>query len=102
MTERSDPKDCPYVGLEPFEAAHADHASPASGNAAEDAAHAEFRGRYSLLCTNVAAVQGIDFPYFKLFPRADEVEVQVILPGGQKGFEVRKARPRLSLRNLTS
>ena len=64
---------------------------------AEGAGHAEFRGRYSLLCANVAAVQEIDFPYFKAFPRADEVEVQVISPNGQKGFEVKKARPRLRL-----
>lgn len=78
------------------------HAGHAAHGRADEATHAEFRGRYSLLCKDVAAVQGIDFPYFKLFPRADEVEVQAILPGGQKGFEVKRARPRLSLRNLTS
>ena len=66
--------------------------------ASEEAGHAEFRGRYSLVCKNVAALQGIDFPYFKAFPRTDEVEVQVIAPGGQKSSEVKKARPRLSLR----
>jgi Protein of unknown function (DUF2796) len=64
--------------------------------------HAEFEGRYSLSCTNVAAVLDIEFPYFKLFPKVDEVEVQVISPKGQKSFEIKRARPRLSLRNLTS
>ena len=66
------------------------------------AAHAEFQGRYSLVCRNVEALQGIDFPYFKLFPRAEEVEVQVIAPAGQRSFEVKRSRPRLSLRNLAS
>ena len=69
---------------------------------AKAADHSEFEGRYSLSCTNVAAVLDIEFPYFKLFPKVDEVEVQVISPKGQKSFEVKRTRPRLSLRNLTS
>ena len=74
----------------------------AAPHAAAEAAHAEFQGRYSLVCQNVEALQGIDFPYFKLFPRAEEVEVQVIAPAGQRSFEVKRNRPRLSLRNLAS
>ncbi len=68
----------------------------------DEATHSEFEGRYSLACTNAAAVLDIEFPYFKLFPNADEIEVQVIAPKGQKSFEVKRARPRLSLRTLTS
>jgi len=64
--------------------------------------HSEFEGRYSLSCTNIAAVLDIEFPYFRLFPKAGEVEVQVISSKGQKSFEINRARPRLSLRNLTS
>ena len=69
---------------------------------ATEAAHAEFQGRYSLVCQSIEALQGIDFPYFKLFPRAEEVEVQVIAPAGQRSFDVKRSRPRLSLRNLAS
>lgn len=69
---------------------------------ADEATHSEFEGRYSLICTNTVALQDIEFPYFKLFPKADEIEVQVIVARGQKSFEVKRARPRLSLRNLTS
>jgi hypothetical protein len=72
------------------------------GPTPEPSDHSEFEGRYSLSCTNVAAVLDIEFPYFKLFPKVDEVEVQVISPKGQKSFEIKRARPRLSLRNLTS
>jgi hypothetical protein len=64
--------------------------------------HSEFEGRYSLSCSNMAAVSEIEFPYFKLFPKVEEVEVQVISPKGQKSFEVKRNRPRLSLRNLSS
>lgn len=85
-----------------FEDADADRGSSAEGDTAHKAEHAEFQGRYSLLCTNAAGVQQIDFPYFKSFPRADEIEVQAISQGGQKSFEVKRARPRLSLRNLAS
>jgi Protein of unknown function (DUF2796) len=64
--------------------------------------HSEFEGRYSLSCSNMAAVSDLEFPYFRLFPKVDEIEVQVISPKGQKSFEVKRNRPRLSLRNLTS
>lgn len=87
-----------------FENGHADHAPSASNAPArsEGAVHSEFQGRYSLTCTDASAVSNIEFPYFKLFPRADEVEVQVIAPKGQRSFEVKRTRPRLSLANLTS
>ncbi|MBC7800256.1 MAG: DUF2796 domain-containing protein [Gemmatimonadaceae bacterium] len=78
-----------------------DAPAPAPGKAAA-AAHAEFEGRYSLACTNTAAIADIEFPFFKLFPEAREVEVQVIGPAGQRRFEVKRARPRLSLRSLGS
>ena len=76
-------------------------AKPAA-TTADEVTHSEFEGRYSLTCTNAIALLDIEFPYFKLFPKADEIEVQVIVARGQKSFEVKRARPRLSLRNLTS
>lgn len=73
----------------------------ASANSAE-AGHSEFEGRYSFACKNTAALSEIGFPYFKLFPKADEIEAQVIAPKGQRSFEIKRGQPRLSLRNLTS
>ena len=79
-----------------------DNAKPAAEVAkADEATHSEFEARYTLTCTNAVALLDIEFPYFKLFPKADEIEVQVIVARGQKSFEVKRARPRLSLR-LTS
>ena len=72
------------------------------GATPEASDHSEFEGRYSLSCSNMAALSEVEFPYFKLFPKADEIDVQVISPKGQKSFEVKRNRPRLSLRNLTS
>jgi hypothetical protein len=72
------------------------------GSTPQTTDHSEFEGRYSLSCSNVSALSEVEFPYFKLFPKVEEVEVQVISPKGQKSFEVKRARPRLSLRNLAS
>jgi hypothetical protein len=69
---------------------------------ATEVGHSEFEGRYSLSCTNIATVSDLEFQYFKMFPKVHEVEVQVISAKGQKSFEVKRARPRLSLRNLSS
>ncbi len=84
-----------------FEEARAERGPAAGGSAphgAADSSHAEFQGRYRLVCASVDALRGIDFPYFKLFPRVEEVEAQVITADGPRSFEVKRNRPRLNLR----
>ena len=39
----------------------------------------------------------IEFPYFRKFPGAEELEVNLVTTRGQTKFEVKRSKPRLDL-----
>jgi hypothetical protein len=66
----------------------------------EGAGHAEFHAEYLLTCTDPSAINRIEFAFFKTFPNAQEVEVQMISDKGSQGFEVERAVSILDLSGL--
>lgn len=70
------------------------------GQADHDHAHSEFRGDYALECSSVVNLTSIDFPYFRTFKKAEELEVNIITPKGQSKFEVTRSKPRLDLSGM--
>jgi hypothetical protein len=61
------------------------------------AEHSDFNADYVLDCTAVDKVTSIEFPYFRKFPGAEELEVNLVTPKGQSKFEVKRSKPRIDL-----
>ena len=70
--------------------AHDDDHDKDEHDEAAGEAHAEFRAAYTLDCRQPSAITSIRFAYFELFPRALELEVNVVGPAGQRQFEVER------------
>ena len=66
----------------------------------DEETHSEFHATYELTCSATAKLSSIDFAYFKTFKAAEELEVKLITPKGQKKFEATRKAPRLSLGSL--
>jgi len=81
------------------------HPKPDKGAAAKDKAdaedrHSEVRAHYSLECASAAAIDAIEFPYFKAFAGARRLDVTVVTAKGQSKFTVTREKPRLSLAGM--
>lgn len=59
--------------------------------------HSEFHAEYTLECSSAEKLTSIEFPYFRTFSGADELEVTVITAKGQSKFEVKRGKPRVDL-----
>jgi len=62
--------------------------------------HSDVQGSYELACATPARMTALQFDYFRAFPRAQKVIVQVITARGQSQFEVTAANPRVELGGL--
>ena len=62
--------------------------------------HSEFHNQYSLECTSPASITTIEFGYFRAFPNAEKLDVNLITPKGQNKYEVTRAHPTLSLAGM--
>ena len=71
---------------------HSDHAGEEAGES-----HTEFHAEYALTCADPSAINAITFAYFKRFPNAAELDIQMISDKGAKGFEVESDDPQLDL-----
>lgn len=71
-----------------------------NGDDAATGSHTEFRANYSLECADMAALERISFPYFQVFPKADELGVQLITGSGARKFEAKRADPAVDLAEL--
>ncbi|MDA0369846.1 MAG: DUF2796 domain-containing protein [Proteobacteria bacterium] len=63
----------------------------------DEPSHTEFHAEYRLACGKPKAIDRISFEYFKMFPNAKELDVQMISDKGTKGFEVERDEPTLDL-----
>ncbi len=63
--------------------------------------HADYHGAYQFTCTTPARLTAIELPYFKVFPRAQKLSVQMIGQKGQTGIEATPAKPVVSLKGAT-
>lgn len=66
----------------------------------EGGGHNEFLATYVLDCANPAGITAIQFDYFKLFPGADELAVNVVTPKGQSSYKVGRKKPLLDLAGM--
>ena len=57
--------------------------------------HSEFHADYELTCAQPALAVSIDFGYFKAFPKAQKMGVQIITAKGQTSAQVTPAKPRV-------
>jgi hypothetical protein len=84
----------------------AEHKPADAGKAAEaheheeEGHHNEFEASYELACADTAALEEIGFPFFKTFPKADQVDVTIVSDKGQTQAEVKRAAPVLKLRGM--
>lgn len=62
--------------------------------------YATIGGEYELSCASLSAITSIEFDYFKIFPRAQSLTVNVVTPRAQSAFEVTRAKPILDLGKL--
>jgi hypothetical protein len=79
---------------------HQDHTEGLEHEAEQEGEHSEFHGEYALLCSNVAAITAISFPYFEVFPNSAELAVTLITEKGQKAFEVNREHAVIDLRGM--
>ena len=82
------------------EEGHDDHEDDEHDDHADEAGHTEFHAEYTLTCSDISAVTGIDFAYFAAFPNALEVEVQAISETDATAFEVERDAPTLDFSSL--
>jgi hypothetical protein len=66
----------------------------------EGGGHNEFLATYILECANPAGITAIQFDYFKLFPRADELTVNLVTAKGQSSYKVGRKKPLLDLAGM--
>lgn len=77
----------------PEEAAAEDHGHEEEAGAT----HSEFQATYALDCEDPSALTAIDFPFFEVFPGAQDIDVQVVTERGQTGAEIGRESPRFDL-----
>lgn len=61
------------------------------------AEHSEFHAEYELSCSDLSAVDKIEFAYFNRFPNALELMVQIVSDKGAQAHEVERDEPVLDL-----
>lgn len=57
-------------------------------------------GEYELSCASLAGLTSIEFDYFKVFPSANSLTVNIVTPRAQSTFEVSRDKPVLDLGKL--
>lgn len=62
--------------------------------------HTEFHATYTMTCKNPDKIETIGMTFFKKFPNAEEVEVNVVSEKGQRKYEIERDEPRLDLQGL--
>lgn len=60
-----------------------DHGDAKSETSSDGETHSEFAVKYAWTCTKPAALAEMSFPYFKSFPKAKKLTVQVVRDGAQ-------------------
>jgi hypothetical protein len=63
-------------------------------------AHSEFHAQYTFDCQAPASLTSIEFDYFRTFPSAQRLNVNVITPKGQTKFEASRGKPRIDLAGM--
>lgn len=70
------------------------------GDHKEDAGHSGIEAEFELDCAAPDAITAIEFDYFKAFPNAKALSVELTTPKGQTKLEVTREKPRAELGGL--
>ena len=62
--------------------------------------HSEVRATFTLECAAPEQITRIEFDYFKTFPAAQELDVQIVTPKGQYQYDVSRDKPAIDLAGL--
>ena len=73
------------IGSDNHDDGHDDHG--------EGGTHTEFVAVYQFGCADPDEISNIRFPYFKAFPNAERLQIQMIKRGSSGGFNVSRSRP---------
>lgn len=65
-----------------------------------EARHTEFHAAYGISCDDPDALTAIDFPYFEVFPNAEELELQMVTDAGAGAATVERDAPSLDLAGM--
>lgn len=79
---------------------HDEHDHDAHAEHEEGDNHTEFHAEYRLTCDDTAALTGMTFAFFDVFPNAREIEVQLLSSTGARAFEVDRNSPVLDFGSL--
>ncbi len=63
----------------------------------EGASHNEFRATYEIECKAPKSLKKIDFPFFKRFPRSQELAVTIVNKNGAKSHKATRDKPQVKL-----
>ena len=63
--------------------------------------HNAFEAEYTLSCTDVSAVTGLETTLFERFPALEEIDVEYVTPNGQGAGELEAGEPSLDLPTST-
>ncbi|MEO1720483.1 MAG: DUF2796 domain-containing protein [Pseudomonadota bacterium] len=74
-----------------------DHGKKKAKKAEAEAEHSDVVATYQVSCKNPEQLTTINLPYFEAFPRARELDINVITGKGQYAFEIEKASAKLDL-----
>jgi hypothetical protein len=93
------------VGEHDHEASEASPGGTESSKGPKDAeaqgeGHSEFHAEYTCACASVNNITAIEFGYFRVFPGAEKLDINVITPKGQSTFEATRAKPNISLAGM--
>ena len=67
---------------------------------AKEAGHTEFHAEYQLNCAKPGQLTAFVFTYFKNFKGAEELDVSITGPSGQKKFEVKRGNIKVDLAGI--
>lgn len=62
--------------------------------------HNEFRAEYALVCDTPNAITTMEFPYFKKFPGAQSLTVNMVTDRGQMKYDAARGNPRIELKRM--
>jgi hypothetical protein len=100
VEEEEEAAQAPAGGASPGALAAAPPPAPARPAAPAAEMHTEFEATYELTCANLAAITGLNFAFFAKFRNAGELDVELATARGTFSFEVPRAKPAVSTRNM--
>ncbi len=79
---------------------HNEHGKDSAHKEDKEEGHNEFHVTYQFACSKPSSLTNVQFPYFKRFKNAEELEVNITTEKGQTKFEVSREKSQISLSGM--